>query len=141
MCTYGASRHDPAGCRRTYLSERDLRAHMEHRHKESNGPVSSSNTPTATIPSVTNVQPTCINVSMGRSYPVPSMMGVQPSLRPPPANRTSNLITIQLQGNDTSSTGPTQRISPQQTAQGGRGGPRSGRPPLIGREPQQPRYY
>lgn len=32
MCTYGGSRYDKEGCRRTYLSQRDLQAHINHRH-------------------------------------------------------------------------------------------------------------
>lgn len=32
MCTHGGSRYGSAGCRRTYLSQRDLQAHINHRH-------------------------------------------------------------------------------------------------------------
>lgn len=32
MCTYGGSRYGNTGCRRTYLSQRDLQAHINHRH-------------------------------------------------------------------------------------------------------------
>lgn len=32
MCTYGGSRYGNAGCHRTYLSQRDLQAHINHRH-------------------------------------------------------------------------------------------------------------
>jgi len=32
MCTHGGSRYGHAGCRRTYLSQRDLQAHVHHRH-------------------------------------------------------------------------------------------------------------
>lgn len=32
MCTHGGSRYGNDGCRRTYLSQRDLRAHINHRH-------------------------------------------------------------------------------------------------------------
>lgn len=32
MCTHEGSRYGNDGCRRTYLSQRDLRAHINHRH-------------------------------------------------------------------------------------------------------------
>lgn len=33
MCTHGGSRYGNTGCRRTYLSQRDLQAHINHRHQ------------------------------------------------------------------------------------------------------------
>lgn len=32
MCTHGGGRYESTGCRRTYLSQRDLQAHINHRH-------------------------------------------------------------------------------------------------------------
>ncbi|XP_063216873.1 E3 ubiquitin-protein ligase Hakai-like [Bacillus rossius redtenbacheri] len=32
MCTHGGTRYGNKGCRRTYLSQRDLQAHINHRH-------------------------------------------------------------------------------------------------------------
>ncbi|XP_067685258.1 E3 ubiquitin-protein ligase Hakai-like isoform X2 [Haliotis asinina] len=32
ICTYGGAKHSNGGCRRTYLSQRDLQAHANHRH-------------------------------------------------------------------------------------------------------------
>lgn len=32
MCIHGGSRYGNTGCRRTYLSQRDLQAHINHRH-------------------------------------------------------------------------------------------------------------
>lgn len=32
MCTHGGTRYGSTGCRRTYLSQRDLQAHINHRH-------------------------------------------------------------------------------------------------------------
>lgn len=32
MCTHAGTRYGSAGCRRTYLSQRDLQAHINHRH-------------------------------------------------------------------------------------------------------------
>ena len=34
VCSYGSSRHGPGGCKRTYLSYRDMEAHIKHRHKK-----------------------------------------------------------------------------------------------------------
>ena len=34
MCSHGGSRYGPDGCRRTYLSERDLEAHKKFRHSD-----------------------------------------------------------------------------------------------------------
>ncbi|GLV44379.1 hakai [Carabus blaptoides fortunei] len=36
MCTHGGTRYGNAGCRRTYLSQRDLQAHINHRHVSNN---------------------------------------------------------------------------------------------------------
>jgi E3 ubiquitin-protein ligase Hakai len=38
MCTHGGTRYGRAGCRRTYLSQRDLQAHINHRHMPSAAP-------------------------------------------------------------------------------------------------------
>ncbi|XP_054275049.1 E3 ubiquitin-protein ligase Hakai-like isoform X1 [Macrosteles quadrilineatus] len=37
MCTHGGTRYNSEGCRRTYLSQRDLQAHINHRHMVSHG--------------------------------------------------------------------------------------------------------
>uniref|UniRef100_A0A6M2DKR7 E3 ubiquitin-protein ligase Hakai n=1 Tax=Xenopsylla cheopis TaxID=163159 RepID=A0A6M2DKR7_XENCH len=39
MCTYGGTRYGNTGCRRTYLSQRDLQAHINHRHVNSAVPL------------------------------------------------------------------------------------------------------
>lgn len=36
LCTQGGSRYGNTGCRRTYLSGRDLQAHIQHRHQKNN---------------------------------------------------------------------------------------------------------
>ena len=33
ICSYGSSRHGFSGCRRSYLSQRDLQAHIKYRHE------------------------------------------------------------------------------------------------------------
>lgn len=38
MCTHGGTRYGSSGCRRTYLSQRDLQAHINHRHVSSLNP-------------------------------------------------------------------------------------------------------
>lgn len=45
MCTFGGSCHGNDGCCRTYLSQRDLHAHINHRHVRASVP--SSTTPTS----------------------------------------------------------------------------------------------
>ena len=42
ICTYGAPKHTFAGCRRTYLSQRDLDSHIHHRHLKKSEPAKSS---------------------------------------------------------------------------------------------------
>lgn len=54
MCTHGGSRYGNTGCRRTYLSQRDLQAHINHRHM-----VSISATPVPTSNDKTDVLKTC----------------------------------------------------------------------------------
>lgn len=42
VCSYGGAKHGSSGCRRTYLSQRDLQAHVNHRHlKEAGEPAKS----------------------------------------------------------------------------------------------------
>lgn len=37
ICSYGGAKHGSSGCRRTYLSQRDLQAHIQHRHLKDAG--------------------------------------------------------------------------------------------------------
>lgn len=37
VCTHGAPKHSTKGCRRTYLSQRDLQSHIAHRHVPKSG--------------------------------------------------------------------------------------------------------
>jgi len=43
ICTFGGGKQTPRGCKRTYLSPRDLNAHIAHRHKQKSS--SSSHAP------------------------------------------------------------------------------------------------
>nr|XP_015925921.1 E3 ubiquitin-protein ligase Hakai isoform X1 [Parasteatoda tepidariorum] len=45
MCTYGGSRHVPGACGRTYLSQRDLQAHVNHRHLKTTSSSSTTHPP------------------------------------------------------------------------------------------------
>lgn len=66
VCCYGSARHIHGGCKRTYLSYRDMEAHVRHRHRkkpESTPVVSSQPTPQPTTS-----QPPVI---AGGQYPVP----------------------------------------------------------------------
>lgn len=45
VCSYGGSRYGSDGCRRTYLSERDLNAHVDFRHLKQPQTSSSNNFP------------------------------------------------------------------------------------------------
>lgn len=49
MCTHGGSRYGNNGCRRTYLSQRDLQAHINHRHVTPQQPLSTETVKTAQI--------------------------------------------------------------------------------------------
>ncbi|XP_050081602.1 E3 ubiquitin-protein ligase Hakai isoform X1 [Anopheles aquasalis] len=49
MCTHGGTRYGNTGCRRTYLSQRDLQAHINHRHI-TNPPPSEQTVVSATVP-------------------------------------------------------------------------------------------
>ncbi|XP_055999665.1 E3 ubiquitin-protein ligase Hakai-like isoform X1 [Ostrea edulis] len=42
VCSYGGPKHGDGGCRRTYLSQRDLQAHIYHRHMRTDSSKSSN---------------------------------------------------------------------------------------------------
>eukprot|EP00795_Rhopilema_esculentum_P002396 gene2396-18040_t len=44
VCSFGGSRHGISGCRRSYLSQRDLLAHIKHRHQKDGIPHSDADT-------------------------------------------------------------------------------------------------
>uniref|UniRef100_A0A182SKK5 E3 ubiquitin-protein ligase Hakai n=1 Tax=Anopheles maculatus TaxID=74869 RepID=A0A182SKK5_9DIPT len=50
MCTHGGTRYGNTGCRRTYLSQRDLQAHINHRHVTNPAP------PTPLTPAQPSIQ-------------------------------------------------------------------------------------
>ena len=123
VCSFGGSRYGSDGCRRTYLSERDLNAHVDFRHlKQTPQPAATAAATNTTLPSVeainaataalaaSNEGPTVVQ-PRGKIRPQqtgPSFTQNQFSQPPPPvmaANRgaaSSNLITVPIQDSNTS---------------------------------------
>lgn len=102
MCAYGGSRYGPDGCRRTYLSERDLQAHIKFRH------VDRPSKAVASLPSAEDIAAaTAAIVAENNSRKLrtvtapPQVLPTFPNLsQPPPSLRTStNLITVPIQDN------------------------------------------
>lgn len=108
LCTWGAPRHSHDGCRRTYLSQRDLQAHVNHRHSQQK-PVTVTpfaSPPTSAVVTVSTVVPQRRDsaVTVPSSDPTPISIPQptpprQPQLQQRQGTR-GNLITIQLQGDN-----------------------------------------
>lgn len=112
MCSHGGSRYGQDGCQRTYLSERDLKAHVNFRHLK--------NQPKKAVPSAEEIAAaTAALMAVDRKMRVPppttgaaagqvsvpvSSTGLPNFSQPPPViNRTpTNLITVPIQDNNTS---------------------------------------
>lgn len=81
VCSYGGPRHGAGGCKRSYLSFRDMEAHIKHRHKKKEP---ATNNPVQTIG-----QPQLVNLAQlppsNLTQPPPNL--IQPSphafIRPP----------------------------------------------------------
>jgi hypothetical protein len=58
ICTYGGGRYDNKGCGRSYLSQRDLDAHIAYRHKEKSSTTTTTTTTTAIHPHLAGFFPT-----------------------------------------------------------------------------------
>ena len=58
MCSHGGSRYGSNGCRRTYLSQRDLQAHIQHRHIKQQQTVLTGSTPATAAQSLSTQQNT-----------------------------------------------------------------------------------
>lgn len=120
MCTHGGTRYGNTGCRRTYLSQRDLQAHVNHRHvvgppqvgvinqmplQCNKVPVPAKQEPRLSGGAVTSpfYEPGKVKLFEDQdslSYVSPrapeAVAGVPPStVRPPP--RPCNLITVPIQ--------------------------------------------
>ncbi|XP_078597211.1 uncharacterized protein LOC144873583 [Branchiostoma floridae x Branchiostoma japonicum] len=82
MCTFGDGKHGNKGCRRTYLSQRDLQAHINHRHKRP--AVAAEPTPHQTYPTTYQPYPTSQDQSAAVYRPVPGDQYAPPPPPPPP---------------------------------------------------------
>ncbi|CAL1261912.1 unnamed protein product [Larinioides sclopetarius] len=65
MCSYGGGRHVPGACGRTYLSQRDLQAHVNHRHLK---PTSTSAGGSSTGSGTSHTVPAANPISVGPSH-------------------------------------------------------------------------
>lgn len=109
MCSHGGSRYGPDGCRRTYLSDRDLEAHKKFRHSEKvvpSGGGGAKGVPSAeAIAAATAALVQAENHSRKMRVPPPGSSGVGGlpnfSQPPPPVmqQRSTNLITVPIQDN------------------------------------------
>ncbi|KAI8511090.1 E3 ubiquitin-protein ligase Hakai [Branchiostoma belcheri] len=101
MCTFGDGKHGNKGCRRTYLSQRDLQAHINHRHKRPAVAAEPTRTrrtqqrTSLTPPHRTRAQP-CTDLSQGTSMHHRPPPPPQPSYMPVTSSRSSNLITVPI---------------------------------------------
>jgi len=106
MCTHGGSRYGNDGCRRTYLSQRDLQAHINHRHLR----LTSSS-------AVVDKEPQKIS-TVPLSHPTHQLGGSSRNLGStqhiPVLNTRSNLVSVPIQ--DTPPPPPPPPPPPQQPA-------------------------
>ncbi|XP_071960860.1 E3 ubiquitin-protein ligase Hakai-like [Antedon mediterranea] len=110
VCNIGAPKHSPKGCKRTYLSQRDLQAHINHRHMKS-GHSSSSNRASKSSSSVAPREAEYTPTQPDRYHPTSTIehLGYSDvssqqtdnyaisSIPVVTGGRPSNLITVQLQ--------------------------------------------
>lgn len=91
MCTHGGTRYGQSGCRRTYLSQRDLQAHINHRHVST-----MAQQPVDVVETERTIQARTKTANDPRSGG-----GIQPNLRrSTPMQSTgvrTNLITVPIQ--------------------------------------------
>lgn len=108
MCAHGGSRYGPDGCRRTYLSERDLQAHKKFRHSEKVSAPAQAVPSAEAIAAATAALVQAENHSRKMRVPPPgagagSHGGVMPNFSQPPPpvmqQRSTNLITVPIQDN------------------------------------------
>lgn len=106
MCTHSGSRYGNTGCRRTYLSQRDLQAHINHRHVTQPPPPP----PPAPIPPSGDIKP---DSGMQRKLSESSVT-VTPIQAPStllnqraPLRSTSNIGSIAPPGSSSLQTTPT----------------------------------
>ncbi|XP_033126187.1 E3 ubiquitin-protein ligase Hakai-like [Anneissia japonica] len=109
VCNFGAPKHSPKGCKRTYLSQRDLQAHINHRHMKSQHsssarvqtgssvqreaeytPAQPDRYPSVSVPTIEHLGYNEVPAQQTNSYPISTIPVVT-------GGRPSNLITVQLQ--------------------------------------------
>lgn len=133
MCTHGGTRYGSTGCRRTYLSQRDLQAHINHRH------VSSISQPEPMMDEKPSIRP------KGNDPRGPLTIATNMRQRPNPIQPTggirTNLITVPIQDSSPivhEATGPPQtyynQYQPNPTYS-------QSLPPMHIPPPQQAPYY
>nr|CAG4651852.1 EOG090X06V5 [Triops cancriformis] len=138
MCTHGGSRYGNDGCRRTYLSQRDLQAHISHRHlritaqavKEDKEPALPTRLPLpisllkTTLPSLTNLQNLSHVTNALLQNPAFSRMesaqrtfgGPNLGSHIPVLNTRTNLVSVPIQGSSSPSTGNAYSVNPYSSA-------------------------
>ena len=112
MCSHGGSRYGQDGCQRTYLSDRDLKAHVNFRHLK-NQPkkvpsaeeIAAATAALIAVDRKMRVPPPAATASA----PAPPSTGMPNFSQPPPViNRTpTNLITVPIQDNSDSRSAST----------------------------------
>jgi len=121
MCAHGGSRYGPDGCRRTYLSERDLQAHKKFRHSEKVTAPAQSVPSAEAIAAATAALVQAENHSRKMRVPPPgNPPGVMPNFSQPPPpvmqQRSTNLITVPIQDNSAGNSNdywtPTNKVPP-----------------------------
>lgn len=101
MCTHGGSRYGNDGCRRTYLSQRDLQAHINHRHLRLSSSHSEKEPQKISTVSLSHVQTN--SRSVGSHIPV--------------LHSRSNLVSVPIQDSGTAAlTQPSYFVAPPTTA-------------------------
>nr|CAG4638473.1 EOG090X06V5 [Cyclestheria hislopi] len=101
MCTHGGTRYGNDGCRRTYLSQRDLQAHINHRHLRLTTSMTESEPQKISTVSLSHLQTSSRNI--GSHIPV--------------LHTRSNLVSVPIQDTTPSALAqPTYFVAPPSTA-------------------------
>lgn len=78
VCTFGGTKHGVSGCHRTYLSQRDLQAHVAHRHFGASREAAAQQVvPPELLPATAAARPTPAGavVAYNVNQPMPAMIG------------------------------------------------------------------
>nr|CAG4643985.1 EOG090X06V5 [Lepidurus arcticus] len=153
MCTHGGSRYGNDGCRRTYLSQRDLQAHINHRHlritaqpaKEEKDTVLATRLPLplsllkTTLPSLTNLQnlnhvtsALMQNPAFNRSEAGQRVFaGANLGSHIPVLTTRTNLVSVPIQDSSSPSTGSAYSVNPYANAPPTNAMPTTANPPTT----------